>query len=207
MHSYELTERGKIVIAIILVVLILVLPAMILAYKAWAQPAQPPDNNDSGGSGAFLPAPADTPSLITAESPPPNGGGFNPPDIFSPVDDGNPGGESLTSTPVSGQPSVDVNKGTLSFFFSPGQQDALDVVTASLLGTFLGSSKNTADSLITVEIPELPDEKSNDIITAVINAFAAFGVTEQKLTFMTISADITKDAFQVNLSFITQRAK
>ena len=222
MHSYELTERGKIVIAIILVVLILVLPAAILAYKAWAQPAQPPENSNTGGTGSVQPVSPDTSSPIVAISPPPNGGGFNPPGISPTDDDGEPddtGNTPDTSDtsdipdtpdtppPVSNRPSVDPTEGTLSFFFSPDQQHAPDAETTSAFSVFLSSNKNTPDSLISVEIPKASREDSDIVITAVISAFAELGVNTQKLSFVTVSSKSTEGPMQIHLSYITQRTK
>ena len=80
-RGYQLTERGKILIAVILALLIFVLPSAILAFKALAsQPPPPSVDRDSETSGSPPPSTSETPPNGTAESPPPNGGGFNPPE-------------------------------------------------------------------------------------------------------------------------------
>jgi len=208
MHGYELTERGKILVAIVLVLLLLLVPSAILLYTAMAgQASPPPADNDAQASGDYPPLIAEMAPSQSIESPPPTGGGFNPPDISYPNAGGNPGGQYPTSPPGLGQPSVDHSEGTLSFFFSPGIQNTLDVETASMLGIFLSSPKNSPDSLIAVEIPILSEDYTEKTTSAVISAFAARGVREQRLSFRTGPDEAADGPFKVSLYFFTQPEK
>ena len=83
MYVYELTERGKIVLAVLLVLLLLLVPSAILLCTAIA--SQPPAE-DSGfeTSEGTPPTQASKPPLVITQSPPQNGGGFSPPDVSSP---------------------------------------------------------------------------------------------------------------------------
>ena len=205
MYGYELTERGKIMVAIILVLLLLLIPSAILLYTAMSNETSPPPDQGSQTSGVPPPSIFETPPNNGSESsPPPNGGGFNQPDALPSDDNVNPGGQYPTSPPGLGQPYVDPSEGTLSFFFSPGLQNTIDVETSSMLGIFLSSSKNVPGSLIAVEIPSLSDEHTEKTKSAIVSAFAALGIREQRLSFRTDQDGEATDPFRVNLSFSAQ---
>jgi len=204
MQSYELTERGKIVIAVVLVVLFFVIPAAILAYNARAsQPAAPPVEQGSDPSGV-PPAHISIPPPIISESPPPNGGGFNPPDISPP---NGTGGQEPARPPDFGPTGGNPSEGTLSFLFSPNLQNTLDPETLSLLAVLLGSANNTEDNQIAVEMPQLSGEYADKLISAIINAFAAHGVSEQRIAFIAHPAGEVEGAIEISLSFIMSRPK
>jgi len=208
MYGYELTERGKIMVAIILVLLLLLIPSAILLYTAMSNETAPPTPNQSTqSSGAPASSISETPPYNGTESPPPTGGGFNQPGDLPNDGSVNPGGQYPTSPPGLGQPYVDPSEGTLSFFFSPGLQNTIDMETSSMLGIFLSSSKNVPDSQITVEIPPLSAEHAEKTKSAIVSAFAALGIREQRLTFRTIQDEEASDPFRVNLSFSTQITK
>ena len=187
MNSYELTERGKIIIAVVLVLLLFVLPAVFLAFRAWSRPAEPPDGLDSDASGGKPPTVVETIPPQISESPPPTGGGFSPPDISMPGN-GEAGAKEPTQPPgpepEPEQPSVDPSEGTLSIFFSPGIQDALAAEMSPMLKTFLNSPKNTPDSLIMVELPLLSSEDKEKTIGVIVSAFTLLGVPAQRLQFV-----------------------
>ena len=219
MEGYELTERGKVVIAIVLVLLLLLIPSAILTLKAMAnQPAQPAASDKSPEASEALHPPliVITPPIIT-ESPPPNGGGFSPMDVLPtdvfPPDLLPPGGNAAAETPgsamppQSSHPSVNPTDGTLSFSFSPTQQDALDSETLSVLDVFLSSPKNTRDSAIIVEMPALSSGLTDRFMSAVISAFAEHGVAEQRLAFATVSSSAPDEPFIVNIYFFRQSVK
>jgi len=205
LEGYELTDRGKIFITVVIVLLIFFIPAAILLYTAIAnQPSMPPD--DQGPQTSISPPPSIT------ESPPPNGGGFNPPDIPPPnggEDPGEPGanGQDPPRPPGSGQGSVNPTEGTLSFLFSPNIQDALDAETSSMLDEFLGSPKNTLDSIIAVETPQLTLEQSEAIVAAITGALSARGIQQSRIAYVTRPAVTEDDAFEVNMFYIIRRPK
>jgi len=210
MRGYELTERGKIVVAVLLVLLLLLIPSAILSLKAMSQPNAPSNNPSPDSSGAS--SPSGMPSIIT-DSPPPNGGGFTPPYVSPPNGNNNTGQASLSNSqspdkPAGiGQPSIEVSEGKISFFFSPSLQNTLDVETSSLLDDFISSPKNAPDTLIAVEMPKLSDEDAEKLMSAVVSALAAQGIREQRLAYIVRSTEATGDVFEVNLYYIPNPIK
>ena len=261
MRSYELTERGKIAIAV-LVALILLALALILAVKTFAkQDSDSPDNQNPaafetssspyGDISAETPPetppgtppdePAETPPetppgtppdiptetppgtlQTTANSPPPNGGDFTPPEVTLPTvssDSGEdsspnetdeietPGGqdntEPLDARPTWGNPS----EGTLSFLFSPGYQSELDSDTASLLGVLLNSQNNTRNSMIAVATSRLSDSASSTLMAAIVRAFGVYGISEQRILHIENSTGVAAETFEVSLYFIPSSGK
>jgi len=208
MHGYELTERGKILVAVVLVLLLLLIPSAILLYTAMSSQAYtPPADQDPKASVSPPPLIMETPPPEISESPPPNGGGFNPPDISPPNGNGSAGSQEPSKPPNLSQPSVDSSAGTLSFFFSPSLYNTIDAETSSMLRVFLSSPKNAPDSQISVEIPKLSDEDAEKTISAIVSAFAAFGVRQQRLAFITQPGEAADGLFKVSLSFSAQRTK
>ena len=92
MKDYELTERGKIVICVVLVLLIFIIPATVFAVRAWnnspPQPAEPPASS--------VPGPDDT---VISNGPLPDGSGFDPHQPTKPED-----GEQGSFDPVPEPP-------------------------------------------------------------------------------------------------------
>ena len=218
MHKYELTERGKIIIAILVVLLFLVLPAAILAYKAWAAgPQAPPPSHSTEATGTPPPSLEYPPQI--SESPPPNGGGFNPPNGYPSNGNGNGnghgngnGGQESSRPPEFGPTGGTPSEGTLTFLFSPHLQNTLDAETLSVLGVFLSSPNNTPNSQIAVEMPKLSGEDAEKLVSAIVNAFAALGVRENKLAFIVntsgeAGAAEGESAVEVNLSFMESYMK
>jgi len=228
--SYELTERGKIIIAVALVIL-LVLTSTILAVKAWAGTAPPPD--DPPVTAVPLPATPDD-DLPEIPEPLPDGSGSdpleheddptdNPADAPTddPVDDpaNDPVGEPMEQDPPQsengedgssdtpgeqqefGPVSLDISKGTMVFIFSPAQQDTLDPETTAMLGEFITSPKNKTDTQVLVEMPGLSQEDATTVISAVTKAFNLYDVTRKDLIFRTFQTDAKGGPFEVMLSF------
>jgi len=225
--SYELTERGKIIIAVVLVILLLVLPSTILAIKAWAGTVPPPD--DPPVTAEPLPA---TPNDDPPENsePLPNGSGSSPHEpeddpTDAPADDEADGptddsagqpmdhdppqsddGEAGSSDPTDeqqefGPVSLDISRGTMVFIFSPDLQDTLDPETTAMLGEFITSPKNKTDTQILVEMPSLSQEDTTTVISAVTNAFTRYDVTRKDLVFITLQTEVKEGSFEVMLSF------
>ena len=199
MYKFELTERGKIVIAIVLVLLILVLPAVILALKAMAsQPPALPDNSPDV-SAASPPAPDTAPSPTTPEPSPPDNGGFVPPEP-SPSDGGNP--EPLRPIGVP-EPSIDVAEQTLSFYFPLEANNGLDRETLSVLDAFLGLPGNIPRNIIAISTPLLPDDTAGSFTLVMTETFEERGVSSQRLAYI-VDPDVPlSDYFEVDLYYIT----
>jgi len=208
--SYELTERGKIIIAIVFVLLLLVLPAVILGYNAWANQAPPPD--DSPQASAKIPGQNGEPQG-TENGPLPEGSGFNPEgDDYPENGNGESGthnsGDQIPPNTDFGLIGVDSIAGTLSFYFSPEMQNTLDAGTISKISEFLSSPKNRIGSQIAVEMPVLSNEDAAKLMTAIGNAFAPHGVSQAHLVYLTYPSDTVGSSFEVKLSFIqTPRPK
>ena len=212
-RSYELTERGKIVIAVIIVLFLIALSAVLMVKAIANQSSAPPDNQDPSASWTPPPSPVETQPVVT-DSPPPNGGGFNPPDTPSPTDDGG-GGESAppgngrdpTKPPVFGPTGGNPSEGTLSFLFSPDFQEELDDETASLLDALLKSPENTLNSTIAVETLILSENYAEMLMTAVTGAFAAYGVPRHRIAHVLRLSATEDETFEVDLYFIPASEK
>lgn len=214
MHSYELTERGKIIIAVILVLLLLVIPAVILAVNAWSNtpPAEDPPSS-------AVPGPEEPPEI--SNGPLPNeGSGFNP--LDPPQSDGGEQGSfdpppeppvEPPDAPPEEPPDDDIKRdpatinrsaGTMTFMFSPDLHKALDTDTISMLGDFVTSPQNTGDKQILVEMPSLSEDDTTTLITAVTDAFKAHGVSTDTLAFMTYQPVAGEQSYEIRLSFFTE---
>ena len=227
MKSYELTERGKIIIAVILVILLLVLPSTILAVRAWAGSAPPPD--DQPVTAVPLPATPDD-DLPEIPEPLPDGSGSDPleheddltddpadDEADDPTDDpvgepedqdppqGDNGETGSSDTPEEqqeyGPVSLDISKGTMVFIFSPALQDTLDPETTAMLGEFITSPKNKTDTQIVVEMPDLSQEDTTTLVSAVTKAFAQHEIPRKDLVFKTLQTEAKGGPFEVMLSF------
>ena len=229
MQGYELTERGKIAIAIILAIFLIVL-AVILAIRVWNGSSSPFDNQNrtSEQEQAYTPPEiSSTPSPegngTPPEDAPENGeqGSFDPPQ--EPADEPSedtvqdPSEETTDSTeldeeeppqeegqsalPVVAGPSLNRSAGTMSFRFSPSSQDSLDEDTIAMLGDFLDSPANTANSRVVVSIPRLPETETAKIIAAVTDAFAEQGVEQRDLAFTVYSSNSGNASYEIRLSF------
>jgi hypothetical protein len=251
MYHYELTERGKIVIAIVLVILLLLVPSVILFFRTIA--SQPSEQQNPGASENPIPTHAVTPLPEITNTPPPNGGGINTPDttpsgnvsvpsdvtptppegvsgpsdvtptppegasgpsdVTPPVDVDKPGetepgsGQEPSEPPISGPTGGNPSRGTLSFLFSPKLQNELDVSTLAKLDEFIGSPKNTKESLISIELPELSGADAEKIISVVSNAFTARDVSRHRLEFITKPTAVMNGAYEIHLSFIQLNIK
>ena len=208
MNGYELTERGKIVIALVLVLLLLLVPSAILALKAMAiQSSQETENIDTESSRESQPTLVEPSAPEIADESPPEGGGFNPPDIFPPDN------SSLSGEPESVKPHVSVQDsggftvGTLTFMYSPGLQDTFDAEILSALIDFLRSPGITPDCLIAIETPLLSGEDAERFISVVISAFAANGVREHQLDFIALPLADSDGMFQVTMYYMKNNGK
>jgi len=196
LRGYDLTERGKIIIAIILVALIFVLPAVVLALNAWSNANPPPD----GPSQTVVP---EEPPPEISNTPLPNGSGFNPqdPPDSSSGEQGSfdPPTDPVVDIPKFGPVSINSTAGNMIFRFAPGLQDALDAETLSMIGEFIKSPKNTSNARIAVEMPQLHEDDISKIITAVSNAFASLGIALEKLAFATYHSESEDGSYEVKL--------
>jgi len=211
MEGYELTDRGKIVLAAILVVLFLFLPAALMTYCAMtSQASGDQDDQQPQTSSAPPTQPHESAPPVISQSPPPSGGGFNPPDTSSPPDNietDPPNGQGHSPPPGPGQSSVNPTEGTLSFLFSQNSLNKLDDETESMLDVFLSSPKNTENSIIAVETPILPLDITEVFVPVIVDALTSRGIEESRIAHITDPTIPLADAFEVNLFYLSQSTK
>jgi len=210
--GYELTDLGKIIIAVFLCIAILT-TAVILAVRAWNSPELPPDNPSTIEPGpddgviVDRPPPGDSEGDATDEPGSENGeqGAFDPttPPPEEPTDDpiDDPIDDPVEEPPEVGPVSINRAAGTMSFMFAPGSQTALDSESFALLDDFFSSPKNTSSAQLTVEMPHLSEREVSAVINAVTEAFAAHGVEQKDITFLAYRTDSTQQAHEVKISF------
>ena len=230
MQGYEITERGKIAIAVVIAILMISL-AVILAARFLNGSSSPFDNQQQPA----VPEQVYNPSDIS-NTPPPNDGDTEPVDnqedehgehgSFDPPQEPDdepsdgpsqeePGDEPEDSSddepsqeqgapggqPATGATAVNISAGTMSFRFSPSSQDSLDADTVAKIGDFLKSPKNTANSQIVVSMPQLPEADTAKIISAVTEAFADKGVEQRNLAFTIYRTGSGNNSYEIRLSF------
>ena len=216
MNSYELTERGKIFVAVVLVLLLLLVPSAILLCTAVAR--QPARNNEPQGaipSGSPPQSSVVTPTPELPASPLPSGSGLDTPnvepnddeidgndDINDDEDAGAEGAQDPIITCIPDQDGVTRVECVLSFMFSPDMQDSLDDATLVNLRGFVNSPDNTDDSSIAIEIPKLSEADAQKLLKALDSAFADLGISEQRLVYISDKTVTAQGTFEVNLSFI-----
>ena len=209
MDGFELTERGKIVIAVLLAVLLLLLPSAFLVYKTIAaHQSQPSDTQNPETSGALPPILFEPTPPVIKDSPPPTGGGFNPPDDPAPSVGSDVTGQDPAIPQESAHNSVDPSEGTLSIFFSPDHLYEPDAEIKSMIDSFLGSPKNTPNSSIVVEIPQLSDEGTDTLMAAIVSILTGQDVPEQRLSFIMRSPGVMDSAaFEVKIYYSVRQVK
>ena len=216
MHSYELSERGKIVIAVLIMLLLFML-SIILMIKAFAnQSALPADIQEpapgTAALGTPLPAPVEPPPAISG-NPPQNSIDIRSPDISpqanssATVEEAPPNVQDHTTLPSSGPTGGNPSAGTLSFLFSPDYQNALDSETMSLLVDLLSSPSSSLNSTIAVETSMLPDNYTQKLMTAVISAFSEHEIPEQRITHVPQPSETAGETIEVNLYFMVSSVK
>jgi len=223
MKGYELTERGKIAIAVVLAILLIIL-AVILAIRVWNSPTSPFDNQQQPLEPDHVYSPPEiviTPQPeegndVDIDSTPENGeqGAFDPPQeptedpsdtladetLDESSEDEHPQNETQDEIPAT-EAHLNRAAGTMTFRFSPSTQDSLDADIIEMIADFISSPRNTADSRIVDSIPQLPERETATIITAVTDAFAQNGVAQRDLGFTVYNANSGNDSYEIRLSF------
>jgi len=189
MEHYALTGRGKFIVITVIVTTFFILPAIIIAI--WALGRDTGQEIDNGLSGVLQngdstvvsdPAPESTPDLSEI------------PQIEDNDNDEPMPAAQLPFTPLV---SFDLNAGEMVFLFAPGMQTLLDDNTAYMIGTLLASPKNTDDAIISVEIPQLPDDETITLTTAITNTFTELEIPLSDIVFFVYhpeDADIEQEA-------------
>jgi len=191
MQRYVLTERGKFLVAIFVIVFFLLLPALIFAIWALARGAAstdlPPDTNGihQNGTGSFTPEP----SLEGTPEP-------------SPALPNNNDSESTSLDPsLDDLVAFDLDAGTMTFLFTPGIQDNIDNHIDTKIGELLTSPKNANNAKIAVDIPQLPDNDTVILTTAILDTFTKHEVSLGDIVFFVYQPDPDIQTFEINISF------
>ncbi|MCL2629051.1 MAG: hypothetical protein FWD44_10240 [Oscillospiraceae bacterium] len=215
MNSYEITERGKIFIAVILVAILLILSSVILAIGSCSG-SSPPD--DPPAAHEPSPTPQDEDPVVSNTPLPTPGSGFDPP-VPTPDPTPTPTPEPPTPTPTPphggngdgdgygdrvpefGPVGLNITEGTMLFMFSPAYQDLLDEETVSMLSDFLSSPKNTANAQVQVEMPDLSEDETTLLLSAVTKAFSNYNIKTSDIVYVKNRTEVTESNFEVKLSF------
>ena len=226
MKGYRLTDRGKIVVTILIVFIFLFLPAAILIFSARAEPpANPPANQNS--SDTLSPPSINEPPLsgeagINSVQPPPSASTNSTPEPSlsapltqspAPPEQGGSSAGNSVQPPDLSPSAFNPDEGTLSFFFSTSSADKLDDNTAFLLDDFLSLPKNTPDSTIAVETPHISPEYFQEFSSMIVSALTDRGIPQQRIAFITRSETAQSApgsdnlTFEVNLSYIIHSRK
>ena len=211
MFNYELTERGKIIIAVVLVAVLLVLSSIVLSIGTCSG-SSPPDDPPQSSE----PSPGEDPTLSNTPLPTP-GSGFDPPSIPAtpkptptptptptpsqpPHGNGNGNGYGH-DMPEFGPVGLNITEGTMQFIFSPSLQETLDEDTVAMLSDFLTSPKNTDDAKVQVEMPNLTEEDTAILLTAVTKAFSTYKLTVDDIVYLKNQNEVSESSFEVMLSY------
>ena len=211
MYRYEITERGKILIAIVLVVILLVLSSFVV-FISYCSGTSPPETPSLGYTPS--PPPTDDPTIQSTPLPSP-GSGFEPtptppvetpepptPQPTEPPPSGNGNGNGHgDDIPEYGPVGLNITEGTMLFMFSPALQETLDEDTVTMLSEFLSSPKNTEESMVQVEMPNLTEDDTTLLLSAVGKAFSTYNVKLSDIVYVKNQTEVKGINFEVKLSF------
>ena len=190
-QRYELTGRGKILVTVLVIILILVVISIIycavVAEREFVsdglqQGTGMSDNiDDLASSEPIEGAASDSTTALTSE----DNGDSEALDLYS--DD---------------SVALDIDSGTLAFYFVPDSQTALDDHIVLMIGEFLTSPINTDGAKITVEIPQLPDDVTAILTSAIIEALEMYEVPLGDIVFHVFHADPSAVEFEIKMALI-----
>jgi len=189
-RRYVLTERGKILVAS-LIAFFLILPSLILVI--WVLPRVssskdlPPASNGEQQNGS---------ESIVIDPPP-----VSTPDPIDEPSDNYPEDQEPLDPNLTGVKTFDFDAGILTFLFTPELQTALDDNITSMIGELLTSPKNIDNAKISVEIPNLPDEETEVLTTAIINAFTKHDVSLSDIVFFVYQPKQDEQTFAIKMYF------
>jgi len=190
MQRYIITERGKLLIAI-LIIFVLFLTALILVI--WLLTRDISTEIPVIGSSDL---PQNSLGLSASESTPEIP--YDSPQV-SPGGDCN--GSLSPDSSLAGPIAFDLDAGLLTFLFTPDTQDALGEDTVSMIGELLKSPKNVNGAMIAVEIPLLSDDETAMLTTAVTDVFEEYNVPLGYVIFLVYQPEPYLKTFTVSISF------
>jgi len=163
-----------------------------------------PSRDDNGEQGSHNPPAEPTPEP-TDEDDPPEPTEDNPPEPTpGPTDEeGTPEPTPEPSdSPEFGPVNISRASGTMSFRYSPENQDSLDEGTINMLSEFISSPRNTSYSQISIEIPRLPSNETSVLKSAITEAFADHDIAQSRLVFAVYSPLSGVSSHEVKMSFV-----
>ena len=206
MNNYEITERGKVIFAVIIVAILIVISVIIISVTDCSGTSPPDDSSVSytplptPGSGFDPDTPTPTPTPDSTPTPTPEP---TPEPTPTPVPpggngDGNGYGDDY---PEFGPVGLNLTEGTMQFIFAPSIQDALDEDTVNMLSEFLTSPKNTPEAKVQVEMPNLSEDDTEHLLLAVTSAFSGYSVNVSEIVYVKNTTQVDSVSFEVKLSF------
>ena len=216
MNKYEITERGKILFAVVIIGILILFSTsvVLLGYFSAAPPDGPPlingstpGEDDPTLSNTPLPTPGSgfdpiTPSPDPTPTPTPTP---TPDETLPPGGDGDGNGHG-GDYPEFGPVGLNLAEGTMLFIFAPSVQETLDDDTVSMLSEFLTSPKNTPEAKVQVEMPNLTEDDTEHLLVAVSNAFSGYGVKVNEIVYVKNNTEVDGSSFEVSLSFYVATA-
>jgi len=191
-QRYVLTERGKLLIAM-LVVLFIILPTILVI--VWVVTHREPHDEYHEGSNNIQ----QDGSLIPSEQ---SNGHVNPDYSGQDARNNSSAADALQDDAANEVIAFDLSAGTMTFRVTAGMQVSLDASTVSKIGELLTSSQNTTNSKIVVEIPQLSENESRAVTTAITDAFETHEVPLSDIVFFVYSPpDSHSQIFDINISF------
>jgi len=171
-QRYVLTERGKLLVAT-LIVLGLILPSVIILFRVSLSDIEPDSQN--GGSHLVSDQPADV--------------GLPPDTGLSP------------SPEISNDGSVivfDIDAGAMTIVLSSGFDFILSDYAVSKIGELLTSPLNTEGATFSADIPFLPDAEAAILTSSIIDAFMLHGVVVNDIIFFVYQHE-NDEEFNINI--------
>ena len=190
MQRYILTERGKFLIAM-LIMIVLFLISLLLIIWSLTRASAPEKSIDGSGD--------EPQSNISLSSSGPST--ENPADSSQASPGGDNNGSLSPGSALAGPTAFDFDDGLMTFLFTPGSQTALDADTVSMIGELLKSPKNITGVTIAIEIPHLSDEDTAVMTTAIIDAFELHEIPLSSVVIFVYQPEPNIKTFAVNISF------
>jgi len=183
-RGYELTGRGKFLVAVLIIVILLTILAFTPIFRGLSRNTPPddsPHDQDIHQNDA-------TPAPVA-------------PERDSETDSCDVPASQNGSNDDSAV--IDIDAGILTFQFSPASQKTLSDSTLSMIGELAKSQKYTADSMFTVEIPQLSDDDDAvRLTTAIIEAFTSFDVPLGDIILFIYKAESGAATFEIKISLV-----
>jgi len=203
LYRYELTDRGKFYIAVLLIIILLVILALTLVVWASSRnntPEDGPNNNSDGIYNNNADPDGITDGSDSEPDPEPTPDGAQ---SLENGDNGDPEEPSVTDPEeplLNDTATLDIEAGILTFLFTPATQTALEDSTFFMLGELVASPQYSQTSIFAVDIPLLPDAYKVNLTTAITEAFTILEVPLGAIVFFTVQVESDDGTFEIRIS-------